>query len=224
MLFIFGWHAYFIGKWDVRWTVGLELASIFVHLTAIGVVNHFFILEIVNPDHFLGNSVILTFFQNMFFTYSIGFFPIVFVLTFFEMKWRTQHVSQSNMFPELNANIQDATSEVTINGDSSENQIELSSTTFLFARSSGNYVEYYSQVDGNIKKELQRITLAKLETALSESTFEYLKTHRSYIVNISAVKNVSGNAQGYSLEIDGTTQKVPVSRYHITEFDRVMNG
>lgn len=89
-------------------------------------------------------------------------------------------------------------------------QLELPPGTVFFLQSSLNYVEVYYQAEGQLKKELIRNSFQKIEAQLTSASF--LRCHRSYIVNLQKVKEVSGNAQGYKLHLDAPDLIVPVSR------------
>lgn len=89
-------------------------------------------------------------------------------------------------------------------------QLELPADALFFLQSSLNYVEVYFQVDDQLKKELIRNSFQKIEAQLAEGQF--VRCHRSYIVNILKVKEVSGNAQGYKLQLNNYDLVVPVSR------------
>ncbi|NNK69400.1 MAG: LytTR family transcriptional regulator [Flavobacteriaceae bacterium] len=39
-----------------------------------------------------------------------------------------------------------------------------------------------------------------------------MRCHRSYIINVDHVQHISGNLQGYQLELSGFQDLVPVSR------------
>ena len=90
----------------------------------------------------------------------------------------------------------------------------------LFVKTDGNYIELYFK-DGN--KILRRTTIKKLESIIKQEVF-ILKTHRSYLVNINYVDTVSGNAQGYKLQLKNYSEKIPVSRNMISTFNTKMNN
>ncbi|NRA11079.1 MAG: LytTR family transcriptional regulator, partial [Crocinitomicaceae bacterium] len=59
---------------------------------------------------------------------------------------------------------------------------------------------------------------------ISKSELNVMKTHRSYVVNLDAVEDVQGNAQGYVLSLTNTDERVPVARNHVNDFNLLMNG
>jgi len=66
---------------------------------------------------------------------------------------------------------------------------------------------------------LKRLPLKDFEIQLKAYPY-ILKIHRSYIVNLKAIKFISGNAQGYVLHLKNYPQKtIPVSRSKIKAFN-----
>lgn len=205
-----------------QWTMGKELLIIFIHITLIGLVNHLFIQFLYTADRNLNINMSTILLENLYFTYSIALFPVVFIIAYFELLARSKHVLKSTELSPLSTTEPEIQS-LLIEGEVSENNVELTSNNWRFAISAGNYVEYYSVIDGKEKKELQRNTLSNVEQLLKSASFDVFRSHRSYIVNLTMIKNVTGNAQGYSLSISEMNEKIPVSRSNVSEFNRVMN-
>ena len=221
-LYIFIVHPIIDQRFGETWTMGKEILGIFSLVTAIGIANHFYIISIYLLERSEGYTLIELFFQNMYFTYTIALFPGLAAIVYIELKARNQFETQSSeVHPIPHEQLQQF--EINVIGDTSDNSILLTSSGFRFAKASGNYVEYYSVVNGQLQKELQRNTLSKLEEQLRQTPFRIARTHRSYLVNLEIIEKVSGNAQGYSLKLNDTDHSVPVSRSNIPEFNRVMN-
>ena len=85
---------------------------------------------------------------------------------------------------------------------------------FYFAIAVGNYIDICCLDEKTLKKATYRITLSSFERQLAE-TSNLIRCHRSYIVNLKKVENISGNAQGLKLELKNQTEVVPVSRKYI---------
>lgn len=221
-LYTFVIHPIIDQRFGETWTMGREILGIFSLVTVIGIVNHFYIISIYLMERTQGFSLIELFLQNMYFTYTIALFPGLAAIVYIELKARNQYETQSSeVHPIPHETIK--LFEINVVGESSDNPILLTSSGFRFAKASGNYVEYYSVIDGQLQKELQRNTLSKLEEQLKSTPFKIARTHRSYLVNLEIIEKVSGNAQGYSLKLNDTDYSVPVSRSNISEFNRVMN-
>jgi DNA-binding LytR/AlgR family response regulator len=61
-----------------------------------------------------------------------------------------------------------------------------------------------------IEKKLLRVNLKNVESQLNNSFT--LRCHRSYIVNVHAISNITGNTNGYKLQIRDSDFSIPVSR------------
>jgi DNA-binding LytR/AlgR family response regulator len=68
------------------------------------------------------------------------------------------------------------------------------------------------------------LTLSRFEKQIADSTLNVMKTHRSYVVNLDAIEDVKGNAQGFLLKLYGAEELVPVSRNNINDFNVLMKG
>lgn len=223
-LMLFGTTKYFSEQLEDKWTIGHELLSSFVVVTCIGIVNHAIMGFIVSPDIFYSYSPFEGFLMTMWMTYAIGFFPIsiFFLISAGISNFQDSKSSWDQEIIDASVEEEHISFVVTIE-QGKEGPVELRSDSFLFAKSSGNYVEFYSKEE-TLRKDLRRITLAKVEGVFLDNEFPALKTHRGYIINTEKVLSYEGNAQGYLVNFGDDLEKVPVSRKQIPDFERVMNG
>jgi lysylphosphatidylglycerol synthetase-like protein (DUF2156 family) len=223
-LMLFGATKYFSERMKDHWTIGHELLSSFIVVTCIGIANHSVMSYIVLPHIYYSYSPLNAFLLSLGMTYAVGFFPVsIFILVSAGLA-NKQHVKTSTNQEKLQENSIEAINSVVINGHSDENLVELHSDSFLFAKAAGNYVEFYSKENEVLRKELQRITLSKVDELFLKNEFPALKTHRGYIINTRKVISYQGNSQGYLLNFGEDIENVPVSRKQISDFERVMNG
>ena len=89
-------------------------------------------------------------------------------------------------------------------------QLKVDATAILYLQSAANYVEIFYLQDGQIKKELIRNTLKAMGAQLPTGQFQ--QAHRSYLVQLAKVVEVTDNAQGYKLHFAEAVDPVPVSR------------
>lgn len=80
----------------------------------------------------------------------------------------------------------------------------------LFIQSSDNYSNIVWQEDSQNKKTLIRSSMKRLEEQIPVSFI--IRCHRSFIVNLSRVYSVSGNANGYRLYLKNHAEPIPVTR------------
>lgn len=88
----------------------------------------------------------------------------------------------------------------------------------LVAKAEGNYLELILKDGEGTKIILKRMTLKELEAQLKEYP-QFLRTHRSYLLNLQTIRNVKGNAQGYQVAISNYDNEIPVSRGIIPRFE-----
>ena len=71
----------------------------------------------------------------------------------------------------------------------------------------------YFNSANSLDKKLIRTTLGRIEQTLNNP--KLIRCHRSFIVNLNAIKHVSGNSRGLQLELTNMEVTVPVSRSYI---------
>jgi hypothetical protein len=107
---------------------------------------------------------------------------------------------------------------VTIVTEVKSEKFVFESHSFIYAKAEGNYAEIFLKKDETVNKLIKRISLKNLEMQLSTFPF-IIKTHRSVLLNLNYIEKVTGNAQGYKVQLKGCSDAVPVSRNFIQSFD-----
>ncbi len=101
--------------------------------------------------------------------------------------------------------------KISLESDNNDSPIDIYMNEFLYLAASGNYIEVYLEKDNTVSKKLIRNNISKV--AKQFDNFEdAMRCHRSYIVNLKKVNNISGNLQGYQFYFKNTPNVVPVSR------------
>lgn len=80
----------------------------------------------------------------------------------------------------------------------------------LFIEADDNYSTIVWKNGQGIQKKLLRANLKSIEGQINNSFA--IRCHRSYIVNVNAISNITGNTNGYKLQILDTDVFIPVSR------------
>jgi DNA-binding LytR/AlgR family response regulator len=93
-------------------------------------------------------------------------------------------------------------------------QIEVDS--LIYVEAMGNYLNIAYECNG-IKKITIRETINNIEQKTSPSGMIY-RSHRSYLVNLHHISNVTGDAQGLKIYLKDIDIAIPVSRNKIREF------
>jgi LytTr DNA-binding domain len=103
------------------------------------------------------------------------------------------------------------TSLITIEAENEKDNLTIAAADFLAATSADNYVKVFYTENEKLKTAILRTTLKKLEDNTAALP-DFFRCHRTAVVNLAAVQNVSGTAQGYRLHLVSLPEAIPVSR------------
>jgi hypothetical protein len=206
--------AYFSTKSGKKtWTVGKQIVMQMLILFTIGAGNYFYSVWHI---HFY--SPIIGFLIFQFFTTAVGLLPISIITILNENIRNKAFLNEANLLDENVSALHhtDLTEpEVILAGESEKNPLVLAASDFIYAESSGNYLEVHFLKNGSVKTVLLRTTLTKAEEQL-EAHSSIIKCHRAFLVNCEHILHIKGNAQGLRLQLNYSTVEIPVSRNYIT--------
>jgi len=205
---------------EEKWTIIKEFGFVFIFMIAVGFVQ-FLIRDIIynNPDNWSFKYL----YEEIRNTFLVGtlFVSILVPLNFNRLNSKnSKNANVLNTSHYLLEPIENSKISITTNLKNEKLQFDINN--LLFAKADGNYVELFLKEE-KVNKVLKRITIKELESVLKPYS-NIIKTHRSYLVNIYHIKNVSGNAQGYKLQLNNFDETIPVSRNMITNFNARMKG
>jgi hypothetical protein len=186
------------------WVVWKEIVSIIL------------VLFTISLGNFIYGSFLFgwTFnFANVFGTFASVFLIAIFPLTFWVLMDYNQNMRKFNQNIIISHHTGDQPKKVQTIRLVAENEkdfIEFMEAELLFIESADNYSTVNLIKSGKIRKELLRSSLSRLDS--QHHSDKLVRCHRSYIVNISKVEKVSGNAQGFKFHLSDTDQVVPVAR------------
>lgn len=150
------------------------------------------------------------------YTMAIGIIPITISVLLAELRLRKKFETGSaplNKELESPKKQQPATDRVLkIVSENSKENLEIAVGHFLYIRAAENYIDVFWIDKNEVTKTVLRNSLKSVADALAETHPNLLRCHKSFLVNLSHVKHVSGNAQGYKLHLKHTEFLVPVSR------------
>ena len=103
---------------------------------------------------------------------------------------------------------------IELNSENESDNIRLQVSEIIFVKSADNYVEIGFR-DGEVfRKKMVRNTLKNIEKQLKEFK-NFVRTHRSSIVNIQYIDKLDKNFNSYWLTLVDTKETVPVSRQYL---------
>jgi len=201
-------------KMENEWKIKHEFVYLIVLLVCIGIVQ-FLVRDIIydNPHNWSWRYFFIeiknTLYVGMLFIWLLV--PITHALLRYRNK---QKVERSNFRKSI---LKNGVTEIKIETLVKNDTFNLNPQLLQFAKSEGNYTEFYVKKGNKVEKIFVRISLKHLENQLSGFDF-IIRTHRSYLVNLNAVTNVSGNAQGFKLQFNEADITAHVSRKMIDDF------
>jgi ribosomal protein L33 len=191
-------------KWDIKKSILFNSGIII----AIGFFNWLYnssIEDSLTMPHSLGYFMLIT--------VGVGVFPSTFFLLLSEkyMSYKNNKTAVT-LEESIKKPIIEVKEELLhIESDNENESLHINASQLICMKSEGNYVQFYFEEAHQIKNNLLRLSLNKLETMLKKHT-EFKRCHRSYIANFSKVEHVSGNARSYNLHFELLDFTVPVSR------------
>ncbi len=158
------------------------------------------------------DNIVPSLISFLFFTISVGIFPIIFYTMYAEKYLTKKHqLIAENLTDKIKTPFKKDNQQINIVSDNKKDNIVLDLQKFICVRSEGNYANVFYFENDNVKKKLIRSTLLKISEQLI--IFDSIKRcHRSYIVNLQNVDKVGGNARNYNFYIEKLDFTIPVSR------------
>ena len=99
-------------------------------------------------------------------------------------------------------------------------QMALAAADVLYIEAQDNYVAVNFLQNGAMQRKLLRIPLNQLEKQLA--TYGIIRCHRSFLVNIDQIKNVSGNSHQLNLHLPHSSVNIPVSRRYVERVKEIL--
>lgn len=191
---------------DSDWTVGKQILWTVWILFTISIFNSIY-TTFVKPSSFSLFQLTASMLQVT----LVGVFPVSAIIVLDYLRLYKKHEKQAKLLKnKINTQSLLDESSLTLTGTTNNELLQLQASEFLYMASADNYVEITYQFHSELKKKLLRGTLKRFEKELENPAIT--RCHRSYIVNLSQVLKVSGNAQGYTLTLRNNNLSIPVSR------------
>lgn len=111
-----------------------------------------------------------------------------------------------------------AADSVTVIDENGKVAVSMPVRNILYFKSEDNYVLLYYKHESELKKELIRTNLKKLEQELNQPSF--VRIHRSYMINSQNLLSAVKTSRGYKVKMDNDPQHhLPVSATYQTSFE-----
>lgn len=197
---------------EEKWTVGKELLHMCWQLVSITFGN-------LLLTHWLYNANLSwhNLFNFLWITFVVGIFPLWLNILLKQQRLLKRYQAGATKLdeqlnqPESGSTTEPQLAAVVFTSENGKDQFTIAPAEILFITSADNYVRIHFIKDHIAASYLLRNTLRKVEEVLSPFP-SFFRCHRAYIVNLAAVAHVSGNAQGYKLQLKEVDELIPVSR------------
>ncbi|RIH64489.1 LytTR family transcriptional regulator [Mariniphaga sediminis] len=103
---------------------------------------------------------------------------------------------------------------IELDSENESDNIRLQVSEIIFVKSADNYVEVGFRDNEVFRKKMVRNTLKNIEKQLKEFN-NFVRTHRSSIVNIQYIDKLNKNFNTYWLTLVDTKEIIPVSRQYL---------
>ena len=179
----------------------------------------FFLLSIVMhvANHVITKhpiSDVAEFFQTLKHTLLVVMLPYSVAILLLYVQEQLQVVEELT----LKVNRPVITETVNISDENGKIVLSLTSKNILYFKSEDNYTLLYYKVDDQLKKELIRTTLKKLEQELDQPNF--IRIHRSYMINSQNLISASKASRGYQVNMGLASESaLPVSATYQRDFE-----
>lgn len=197
---------------DQRWTLFHEIMWVLIIILTIAIGNLFYSYYIGVADLRLSNFLYLGGY-----TVAVGIFPTVVSLFYREFKLRRHFESESDQVNHELAthpptDVLNRGERIIIPAENPKDNLEVNTSDLLFIQAAENYIEVHTRNHQKTTKHILRNSLGAVTDQLEKEGGHFFRCHKSYLVNVSQVQKVSGNAQGYKLHLLDTDMMIPVSR------------
>jgi len=193
-----------------KWTIGRNIFVILIGIILIGSVLWYFGNLFKSTFGIVG----INYFTFLAYTFSVGVIPLLFFVFINEKsvrEKREKRAKEINTYNKEKLVKKILIPKITIYSDNKKEKLIFKPDDLVYISSQGNYASFFIQENTNLKEKILRVTLTKIDTELKDYV-NVIRCHKSYIVNVNFIKDISGNARGYLLKSDIIPFSIPVSR------------
>jgi hypothetical protein len=233
---LFGWMVFKLvpkHHFEDQWKVWKEILLVMGLLMSIALGNLLYgkliYIAEINWKGFINSAIV---------TVLLGLFPITLaILTKYhrllqlnleEAKQANEHIAHPNATAIKDNQERISTSaskdekNILLIAENEKDKLEIKESDLLYIESQDNYSNVVYLEDGKAKKQLIRSSLKRIESQIQSANIK--RCHRAFVVNLSKVSKVEGNAAGYKLHFFETETEVPVSRTYGPELMACLKG
>lgn len=200
---------------EARWNIHKNIWIMIVILFLVSIFNWLYgllMFRVIGSEEYDHPSGFL---QNVWMTVSVGIFPILIANYILEKQLFTRNRrlahSLEESFEQSTEKLRNDHIQIEIPLDGKEVALISSNSIICVRAEGGNYATVYWKEEEETRSQLWRITLKNV-LEIVEKDDSILQCHKSYLVNRSYIKEVTGNARTLVFYMEGIDFEVPVSR------------
>lgn len=194
---------------DETWTVGKHFITMFCLILFSSVIRWLYLAYIIPIP-----AKDVSLFKMIRVSFIIGFFILV-LFIYLDEKYQFKRYSKigdesegKKFYAIENKNIKQ---EITLHSSNKKDFLTFFLKDLMYITSEKNYASFFlKNAKNNTEEFILRNSLQNIEKEF-EKYKEIFRCHKSYIINVHHIKNVSGNARGYYLHLNND-KEIPVSR------------
>ena len=199
------------------WTVGKHIVWNTWILLTIALINLIY-SNFIGLSSFTAGNMLISLGQ----VFLVGLFPImVMVFVDFNRLYKKNMHKAQELRERLRQRTKKSSEHIILESSNSDDRLQLNPNELLYITSADNYIQVVYRMNSKTKQKLLRGTLKYLEDHISHP--QIIRCHRSYIVNLMQIIDISGNARGYTLLLRNTDTTIPVSKTYIDRFNQQLS-
>lgn len=203
-----------------KWTIGFQVILVFCTLILCQIACFFYYSFL-----FSTSISFSTFFNFLIIASSVSIVPMTFYFFIIYLQYKdVRHATSSQESIEKeNPNIdihrdngldEGPSSRLTLIGTGKREKFEFEAENLRLIKAEDNYVIVYVLKNNHLKKWMIRATMNEVDKQL---TSQFLRIHRSYIINKNFVESMTGNVTNTKLKLQAINEEIPVSRTKVGE-------
>ncbi len=204
-----------------RWTIGQEVLMLFLIVLICQSACFFYWSWLFSPKISLNNYISFLMIAS-----SVALLPIGFYLFYIYQRYKdVHHASNINLSSNNDAfsdtttpAISNAKNKLCIVGTGKSEEYKIEADRLYVVKAEDNYVILYINKDDIIKKWMLRATMNEIERQLNS---DFVRIHRSFIINKIHIENLSGNVTNTKVKIQKIDDDFSVSRTKVEQIRKL---
>jgi len=184
-----------------QWTIIYEMIDLFLVFILSLFASYVYSIEIFDGSYHAKQM-----FYFLFNAFKVSILPILGCLAYLYFRWKdvVRSSIQISQEDKMEGKL------TLILGNNKSDQVEATADEIIMAQAQVINVMLHISKNGKTQRHILRSTLKQIKEQLDDAVF--IQAHRSYIINQSKIKSISGNKSKAQIQIEGYEKNIPISR------------